>query len=48
MRVLLGCTLLAFSTVGLAFGKIRISRTARSILMTSGSPLFARPIATPR
>lgn len=47
MRVLPGCTLLAFSMLGLAFGQDTNFPNGPQYLMTSGSPLFARAIATP-
>jgi hypothetical protein len=47
MRVFLVGTLLAFSAVGLAFGQDTNFPNGPQYLMTSGSPLFARPIATP-
>jgi hypothetical protein len=47
MRVFLVCTLLAFSTVVPAFGQDTNFPNGPQYLMTSGSPLFARPIATP-
>ena len=42
MRVFLVCTLLAFSTVGLAFGQDTNFPNGPQYLMTSGSPLFAQ------
>jgi hypothetical protein len=47
MRVFLVCTLLAFSTVGIAIGQDTNFPNGPQYLMTSGSPIFARSIATP-
>src|SRR6202041_3496534 len=41
------CTLLAFSMLGLAFGQDTNFPNGPQYLITSGSPMFARPIATP-
>jgi hypothetical protein len=47
MRAFLGCTLLAFSMLGLGFGQDTNFPNGPQYLMTSGSPMFARSLATP-